>query len=194
MSTALAVLILVAVVAFGAVIPIVPTGAAVSAAAVLARADQPWHLILVVAGGALGAYLGDVVVYAGLRRLGAPFAQRVGWLQREDPQAALQRIRARIEAHELRTLLISRLVPGGRVPVLLAAALGGYPLRRFATAAIAAALLWSTAYSAIGLLGDTMFADDRVALVAVIVAAIAISVGMALWQRTRPDPDSSAAP
>ena len=83
-------LILFGFVAFGSIIPVVPTGAAVSGAAVLARAEHPWELVLVVAFGAAGAYAGDVVTYGVLHRAGAPLAQRIGWLQKDDPQAALQ--------------------------------------------------------------------------------------------------------
>jgi hypothetical protein len=51
----------------------------------------------------------------------------------------LDRIQRQLEVHELRTLLLSRLFPGGLLPVLLAAAMGGYPWRRFAVADIEAA-------------------------------------------------------
>jgi membrane protein DedA with SNARE-associated domain len=167
-----ALLTLFGVVAFGAIIPVVPTGAAVSAAAVLAQAEQPWELVLVVLLGGAGAYVGDVVTYAVLRAAGAPLAQRVGWLRAEDPHGALQRLRARLEADELRALLLSRLVPGGRVPVLLAAALGGYPVARFATADVAAALLWATAYAVVGVVGDALVPDPTLSLVVVVIAAL----------------------
>ena len=172
-------------VAFGAVVPVVPTGAAVSAAAVLTRADRPWEILLVVAAGAAGAYVGDVIVYAGLRFFGEPLAQRMGWLNREDPQGAVQRMRERIEQHELRTLLVSRLVPGGRVPVLIAAALGGYPLRKFASAAVAAAVLWSTLYTAIGVLGATVFPDNSFSVAGVVIVALLVGLVVPAAQRWR---------
>lgn len=161
---------------FGSIIPIVPTGAAVSGAAVLARAGHPWELLLVLLVGAAGAYSGDVVTYGVLRRAGEPLAQRVGWLQKDDPQTALRRIRTNIERHEIRTLLISRLVPGGRVPVLVAAALGGYPWQKYVSAAVLATLLWSTTYTVIGMLGDSLFADPQAAIIAAVVAAIALTL------------------
>ena len=173
------------VVAFGAVVPVVPTGAAVSAAAVLTQADRPWEILLVVAAGAAGAYVGDVVVYAALRFFGEPLAQRMGWLNREDPQGAVQRMRDRIEEHEMQTLLVSRLVPGGRVPVLIAAALGGYPLHRFASAALAAAGLWSVLYTAIGVLGATVFPDSNFSVVAVIIVALLVGLVVPVGQRLR---------
>ncbi|MEO9323806.1 VTT domain-containing protein [Nocardioides sp. C4-1] len=183
---ALGLLTLLAVVAFGAVVPVVPTGAAVSAAAVLARAEHPWELVLVVAAGGAGAYLGDVVTYAVLRRAGAPLAQRVGWLRADDPDGAIQHLRARLEADEVRALLLSRLVPGGRVPVLLAAALGGYPLARFASANVAAAGLWAAVYAAVGIVGDALIPDPTVALVAVVVVALLLGLVLPRLRRVRP--------
>lgn len=163
-------------VAFGSIIPVVPTGAAVSGAAVLARADHPWELVLVIAAGAAGAYSGDIITYAVLRRAGEPLAQRVGWLQKDDPQAALRRIRENIEQHEMRTLLVSRLVPGGRVPVLVAAALGGYPWQRYVGAAVLATLLWSMTYALIGVVGNSLFVDSQVAIVVAVVAAVMVTI------------------
>ncbi|WP_139983269.1 DedA family protein [Nocardioides litoris] len=164
------------VVAFGAVVPVVPTGAAVSAAAVLARAEQPWELVLVVLVGGAGAWVGDVITYAVLRLAGRPLAQRIGWLGADDPDGALQHLRARLEADEVRSLLLSRLVPGGRVPVLLAAALGGYPVARFASADVAAALLWAGVYATVGIVGDALIPDPMVALVVVVVAAVVLGL------------------
>lgn len=173
-------------VAFGSIIPVVPTGAAVSGAAVLARSDHPWELVLVVAVGAAGAYSGDLVTYGALRVAGEPLAQRIGWLQRDNPQAALQRLRVRITDHEVRTLLVSRLVPAGRVPVLVVAALGGYPWIRYVSAAALATLLWSMTYTVIGVLGDSIFADTRQAIIAAVVGALLVMlVGQAVHRIRR---------
>src|SRR5207249_1535085 len=51
----------------GAVLPVLPTGAAVSAGAVLASHSNPIGLVGVLIAGAGGAYLGDLIVYAGCR-------------------------------------------------------------------------------------------------------------------------------
>lgn len=177
-----------AFVAFGSIIPVVPTGAAVSGAAVLARSEHPWELILVIGVGAAGAYVGDITTYGVLRLAGEPLARRVGWLRADDPEAALQRLRAGIEQHELRTLLVSRLVPGGRIPVLLAAALGGYPWQRYVSAAVLATLLWSTTYTLIGLIGDSLFPDAQAAVIAAVVGALLVTLlaqGIQRWRAGR---------
>lgn len=180
-------LVLFGVVAFGAVVPVLPTGAAVSSAAVLAQSAHAWEVLLVVAVGAVAAYCGDLVTYAALRRAGEPLARRVGWLRDDDPEhSAPARLRERIERAEVRTLLVSRLVPGGRVPVLLVAALTGYPWYRYVSAAALAATLWSAVYAAIGLLGDTLFDDDRTALVVAVGGALVVSLVPQVVRRLRP--------
>jgi len=181
----LALLAIFGFVAFGSIIPVVPTGAAVSGAAVLARSEHPWELIVVVLVGAAGAYVGDIVTYGALRLAGQPLAHRVGWLRADDPNAALQHLRRGIEQHELRSLLVSRLVPGGRIPVLLAAALGGYPWQRYVSAAVLATLLWSLTYTAIGVVGDTVFPDAQAAVIAAVVGAVLVTLLAQVVQRVR---------
>lgn len=171
------------VVAFGAVVPVVPTGAAVSVAAVLATADNLVLLPFVVLVGAAGAYVGDLVTYAVLRLAGDRLASRVRWLRADARADALDRFRLQIEHHELRTLLLSRLVPGGRVPVLLGAALGGYSFRRYVSADLAAAALWSAVYAAIGLAGRSIFPEPWQGVVAAIVLVLLVSAGPPLWRR-----------
>ncbi len=181
-------LTLTAVVAFGAIIPVVPTGAIVSAAAVLAYSELPVEVLVVIAFGAGGAYLGDVVTYAALRGAGVPLAQKVGWLKSDDPARALQVIRERLERSEVRALLLSRLIPGGRIPVLLAAAFGGYPLMRFVSANVAAATLWSAVYASIGIAGSAIAPNPTVALAVVIVVALLLSVLPGVVNRLRTEP------
>lgn len=176
-------LVLWAVVAFGAIIPVLPTGAAVSAAAVLAVEQHLWEVVPVLLVGGAGAYVGDLVTYAALSAAGAPLARRVGWLDDGDADNRLHQLRESIEEHELRTLLVSRLVPGGRVPVLLGAALTGYPWYRFASAAVGAALLWATCYSLIGILGERIFAGTTTAIVVVMLTALLFSVVPGLVKR-----------
>jgi len=179
------------VVAFGAVIPVVPTGAAVSVAAALSVSDNDVLVSLVIIVGAAGAYVGDVITYAVLHWAGMGLARRVRWLQADARPAALDRIQEQLRESELRTLLLSRLVPGGRVPVLLAAAIGGYSFRRFVIADIAATLLWAVVYSVLGLVGGSIFPEPWQGVLAAIALVIVLSLIPPLWRRLtahRPDP------
>src|SRR4051794_30551199 len=83
-----------AVVAFGAIVPVVPTGAAVSAAAVLALHRHSATVALVVLVGAGGAYAGDIVMYAVCRWGGERLARRLRWLRdAERVTAMMERLR-----------------------------------------------------------------------------------------------------
>lgn len=167
----------------GAVLPVLPTGAAVSAGAVLAsHSAPPIGLVGVLIAGAGGAYLGDLIVYAGCRAGGERLAKRVGWLREN---ASLDALRIRLAEHEISVLLTSRLVPGGRVPVLLAAGLAGYPWQRFALVDLTASSLWAAVYMAIGLLGYALFDEPWQGVAAAIVLVLLTTVVSSLVQRYR---------
>jgi membrane protein DedA with SNARE-associated domain len=168
-----AIISLLAVVAFGAIVPVIPTGAAVSAAAVIAAHQSIPSLLSVVAAGAVGAYVGDGVTYAVLRWGGDGAARRMPWLR---ANGVSQRTADRLAARPIPVLLVSRLIPGGRVPVLLAAALFGVPWRHFAIANAAASLLWSAVYASIGLAGRALFPEPWQGIVAVVVLVVLISL------------------
>ena len=105
---------LAVVVFIGAVVPVVPTGAAVSATAVLADQD-PLVLVIVVALGAAGAWGGDVVTLILLKWGGGRVLHRlITRIRRSGGRAA--RLPERLREHDLRVLLVSRLVPGGADP------------------------------------------------------------------------------
>jgi membrane protein DedA with SNARE-associated domain len=182
--------VLAGAVLLGAVLPVLPTGAAVSAGAVLASHHNPIGLVGVLIAGAGGAYLGDLIVYAGVRAGGERLAKRVGWLR---DNASLDALRERLSEHEVTVLLTSRLIPGGRVPVLLAAGLAGYRWHRFAVVDLAASSLWSAVYMAIGLLGYALFDKPWQGVLAAIVLVILTTVISTLIQRLRRKRAATAA-
>jgi membrane protein DedA with SNARE-associated domain len=166
----------------GAVLPVLPTGAAVSAGAVLASHSNPIGLVGVLIAGAGGAYVGDLIVYAGCRFGGERLAKRVGWLR---DNASLDALRDRLAEHEISVLLTSRLIPGGRVPVLLAAGLAGYRWERFALVDLTASSIWAAVYMAIGLLGYALFDEPWQGVVAAIVLVMLTTVISSLVRRAR---------
>ena len=62
----------------GSVLPVVPTGAAVSVAAALAEQDHLLLIVLVIAFGAAGAYIEDLITYAALALRRATRYDRLG--------------------------------------------------------------------------------------------------------------------
>ena len=174
---------LFAVVAFGAIVPIVPTGAAVSGAAALAFHEQhPLTIVFVIAAGAAGAYLGDLVMYAMCRFGGEQLARRLRWLRDEEHLAA---VKVRLEKSQIPVLLVSRLIPGGRVPVLLAAAFVGISWRTFVVANVPACALWAGVYAAIGVAGGSIFPEPWEGVVAAVLLILIVNQSISWWTRRR---------
>ena len=160
------------VVAFGAIVPVIPTGAAVSGAAALAFHTQPLVLLLVILAGAAGAYVGDLVMYAVCRTGGEQLARRLRWLRDEEHLAA---VKERLHRNQIPVLLVSRLLPGGRVPVLLAAAFAGIPWRTFVVANLPACALWSVVYAGIGIAGGSIFPEPWEGVVAAVILIVIVN-------------------
>ncbi|GID95248.1 DedA family protein [Amorphoplanes digitatis] len=159
------------VVAFGAIVPVIPTGAAVSAAAALAFHNHPLLIVLVIAAGAIGAYAGDLVMYAMCLMGGEQLARRLHWLRGEEHLTAMKE---RLHRSQVPVLLVSRLLPGGRVPVLLAAAFLGLSWRTFLVANAPACLLWSAVYAGIGVAGGSIFPEPWQGVVAAVVLVLVV--------------------
>lgn len=173
---------LLGVVLFGSIIPVVPTGAAVSGAAAYAVHQHALSVPLVVAVGAAGAYAGDLVTYAMCLWGGERLARRLHWLRDTDRVAALSE---RLRTRHTSVLVVSRLLPGGRIPVLVAAALMRLEWRRFVIANVPACLLWSTVYAAIGVLGGSVFPEPWQGVLAAVLAVLVVSQLVSLITRRR---------
>jgi membrane protein DedA with SNARE-associated domain len=183
---------LLLVVAFGAIIPVVPTGAAVSGAAALAfHEHNPIVIVLVIAAGAAGAYAGDLVMYAACRAGGEQLARRLRWLRDEEHLAA---VKMRLQKSQIPVLLVSRLLPGGRVPVLLAAAFLGLSWRTFVVANLPACALWSTVYAAIGVAGGSIFPEPWEGVIAAVILVVLVTQTISLINKRREARAEAAEP
>jgi membrane protein DedA with SNARE-associated domain len=170
------------VVLFGAIIPVVPTGAAVSGAAALAFHNNPLTIVFVVAAGAAGAYVGDLVMYAACRAGGEQLARRLRWLRDEEHLGV---VKEKLAKSQIPVLLVSRLVPGGRVPVLLAAAFLGLSWRTFVVANAPACALWAVVYAGIGVAGGSIFPEPWQGVVAALILVLVISQAVSWYNRRR---------
>jgi membrane protein DedA with SNARE-associated domain len=170
------------VVSFGAILPVVPTGAAVSSGAALAFHNNPAVIVLVIISGAAGAYAGDLVMYAMCRVGGEQLARRLRWLRDEEHLAA---VKERLTRSQVPVLLVSRLLPCGRVPVLLAAAFVGLPWRTFVVANVPACALWSIVYAGIGVAGGSIFPEPWQGVLAAVVLVIIITQALNWWNKRR---------
>ncbi|GGM22047.1 DedA family protein [Dactylosporangium sucinum] len=183
--------VLFGIVAAGSTVPVLPTGAAVSATAVVAAHRSPLALLAVVAVGGIGAYCGDAVTFAICRAGGEALTRRLRMLRH--PVRLTESIRERLHRRPVTALLVSRLVPGGRIPVLLTAAIVGLSWRTFVVSNVAACALWSATYAAIGLLGRSVFPQPWQGVVAAIVIVLVVTQ-VAGWIRSRREARLAATP
>ncbi|MER7516657.1 VTT domain-containing protein [Streptomyces sp. NPDC126499] len=175
-------------VALGALVPVVPTGAIVSSAAVVAfHQTSPFALLFVFLVASFGAFLGDLALYW-LGRRGVRSRNGSRWLAALRGRAAPERLahaRERLETHQVSVLVLSRLVPAGRIPVMLACLLAGMPPRRFARGDLPACLAWAATYQLIGILGGSLFPEPWQGVVAAVALTVLISAVPSLWRRLR---------
>lgn len=92
-----------------------------------------------LAGVSAGIAVGDIGLY-GIGSLLGPRILRLRWLS----QGTVERTRDWYSENLVSTLVISRFVPGMRLPTYLGAGVAGAPFLRFASIAALASLAWST--------------------------------------------------
>ncbi|MFF2012105.1 DedA family protein [Streptomyces sp. NPDC058195] len=175
-------------VSLGALVPVVPTGALVSSAGVVAlHQSSPFSLLIVFVVASAAAFLGDLCLYwLGQRGVRSKNGSR--WLNTISDRAAPERLaqaQRKLDEHGAMVLVLSRLVPAGRIPVMLACLLGRMPLRRFARGDVPACLAWAATYQLIGVLGGSLFPEPWQGVVAAVGLTLVISGGPAVWRRAR---------
>ncbi|MFD7627990.1 DedA family protein [Streptomyces sp. NPDC059851] len=177
-------------VALGALVPVVPTGALVSSAAVVAVHQQSPPVAVLMAFGvaALAAFTGDVALYwLGQRGVRSPGgSRRLEALRERATPERLDQARRRLDEHGVLVLVLSRLVPAGRIPVMVACLLAQLPLGRFARGDLPACLAWAATYGLIGIVGGSLFAEPWKGVVVAVALALLVSAGPAVWRRLRP--------
>lgn len=110
------------------------------------------------------------------------------WLEAITSRAAPERLaqaQQKLDDHGTVVLVLSRLVPAGRIPVMLACLLGRLPLRQFARGDVPACLAWAATYQLIGILGGSLFDEPWEGVLAAVVLTLLISGTPALWRRLR---------
>ncbi|MFJ2649972.1 DedA family protein [Streptomyces sp. NPDC087420] len=175
-------------VTLGALVPVVPTGAVVSSAAVVAfHQTAPLSMLYVFLVASFGAFLGDMALYwLGRRGVGSKNGSR--WLAKikdHAPPDRLEQAQEKLREHGVTVLVLSRLVPAGRIPVMLACLLAEWPSRRFARGDVPACLAWAATYQLIGILGGSLFDEPWQGVLAAVVLTVVVAAAPALWHRVR---------
>jgi membrane protein DedA with SNARE-associated domain len=172
----------------GALVPVVPTGALVSSAAVVAfHQTAPLSLLFVFVTASTAAFLGDIALYW-LGRRGMTSKNGSRWLEAirsRAPEERLSQAQGKLADHGVAVLVLSRLVPAGRIPVMLACLMAEWPLRRFVRGNLPACLAWAVTYQLIGILGGSLFPEPWQGVVAAVALTVAISAAPTVWKRVR---------
>ncbi|MER6287734.1 DedA family protein [Streptomyces sviceus] len=172
----------------GALVPVVPTGALVSSAAVVAfHQTAPLSLLFVFVTASAAAFLGDIALYW-LGRRGMKSKNGSRWLEAlrsRAPEERLSQAQGKLADHGVAVLVLSRLVPAGRIPVMLACLMAEWPLRRFIRGNLPACLAWAVTYQLIGILGGSLFKEPWQGVVAAVALTLAISAAPTVWKRVR---------
>jgi membrane protein DedA with SNARE-associated domain len=183
----------------GSIVPVVPTGAVVGAAVAVATTTDDLSLPLVLLLATLAAWAGDLATFA-ICRFGGPAAvRRVARGQRAE---RIDEVREQFRRHGWQIVVVGRLLPAGRIPVLLAAGALAYPWRRLLPASLAAAAIWAVAYALLGVVSGGIFDSPLVAIL--IATLLVLLVGAVLnlvssrrrrsrRPEQRPDPSEPSA-
>jgi membrane protein DedA with SNARE-associated domain len=159
----------------GSIVPVVPTGAVVGAAAAVAVTTGRLDLPLVVLLATLGAFVGDVTTFS-ICRFGGPAAVR--WVARGQHADRVDEVREQFRRHGWQIVVIGRLLPAGRIPVLIAAGALAYPWRRLLPASFAAGLVWAVAYTLLGVVSGGIF--DSPLIATLLATLLVLLVGVVL--------------
>jgi membrane protein DedA with SNARE-associated domain len=171
----------------GALVPVVPTGALVSSAAVVAFHRTAISLGMVFLTASLAAFLGDLALYW-LGRRGMRSKNGSRWLEAirsRAPEDRLAQAQEKLAGHGVAVLVLSRLVPAGRIPVMLACLMAKWPVRRFVRGNLPACLAWAVTYQLIGILGGSLFKEPWEGVAAAVVLTVVLSAAPSLWKRLR---------
>ncbi|WP_173156817.1 DedA family protein [Phytohabitans suffuscus] len=188
-------LLLMALLAMDAFVPVVPTQAlmiTVGALTVYGELSLP----VTIAVGALGVFGGDLVCYLLGRSARKPGAQAETPVRGRARQAAMRFTRGLRRPGPM-VFLLCRFVPGGRMAACFQAGRVRYPVRLFLAYEGAAALLWSAYGGLVGHLGGTAVTQSawRLVAVAAVAAGIFAAAGwiLALSSRTPANERADAA-
>jgi len=169
-----------------AVIPILPSETAMIVCGLQAARGQ-LSLGLVIAVGALGAFIGDNVSYAGGRWVGPPFVDR--FFSGEKSRGRLEWAKRFLTDRGSYVLIVARFIPGGRTATTFTSGLVHLRwLMRFVPYIFVAAVLWALYGALLGYIGGRIFKDHPLYALLVafgIAAGVTGLVEGGRWLRNR---------
>jgi membrane protein DedA with SNARE-associated domain len=132
----------------------------------------------------VGALIGDLITFAAGRGGRGTMTK---FFERRQSAEKLASAREKFGQRGWLLVVIGRMVPAGRIPVLLAAGALDYPWRRLVLAATGACLLWAVAYSLLGVVSGGLFDNPLVAtlIATTLILVITLVVGLVARHRER---------
>lgn len=166
----------------GSVVPVLPTGPIVAATSALAESSSGFSFAFVLLLAAVCAFCGDILTFAICRSQGS---RMLNWLVARHDSERLEWAREQMSRHAWRFIIVGRVIPAGRIPVLLAAGSLRYPWKGFLPAGALAASLWALLYGVVGVIGGALFDSPFVAVAAAAALALLVTAIPALYRRLR---------
>jgi membrane protein DedA with SNARE-associated domain len=142
------------IVAGDAVLPVLPGETAVVTAGVLSG-NGGLLLPLVIAAGAVGAFLGDTLMYL-LGRWAGPWTRRTIF-SGQRAKKTMDWAEAQLAKRGAVIIVVARFIPGGRTATTFVAGASEYRFRRFIAADAVGAVIWSLYNALIGRIGGAAF-------------------------------------
>lgn len=177
-------LVVILVIAYlDSIVPIVPSETAVIIGGVAAGQGNQ-NVALVIAAGAVGAFLGDTTAYqVGARLRG--FVERQA-ARRATYQARLDWAKQQIRRRGGLLLITARFIPGGRTALTVASGVTHQSLRWFTVWDAVACVLWASYAGLLGYIFGNTFKDDHTkAFLVAFGCAIGITVVIEVVRHVR---------
>ena len=160
------------------VIPIVPSETTVIIGGVAAASTEnpaPYGLLMVIAAGATGAFLGDNTAYAIGRHWSPWFERRAE--RKEKFHRRLEWARGQIRLRGGMLLITARFIPGGRTVLTLSSGITRQPRPWFLLWTAIAATIWATYAAGLAyVIGDALEDNHTLAFWVAFLTALAINV------------------
>lgn len=142
------------------VIPVVPSETTVIIGGVaVATGEAPYPLLVVIAAGAAGAFIGDNMAYAIGHHWSDAFQRRAE--RKPKFNAKLTWARTQIKERGGLLLITARFIPGGRTALTLASGITVQPRGWFVRWTFIAAIIWATYAAGLARLVGEPFKDDH---------------------------------
>jgi membrane protein DedA with SNARE-associated domain len=173
-SSPVALLVVFAVCMLDAFFPPIPSDIVLVAAVAVALGGSPALLVPLVLVAAVGAIVGDNIVFEIGRRAGTT---RYRWMRSRPLRAAIAGASAQLRARPASLIITGRYIPVGRIAVNLTAGSVGVPRRTFVPLSIVAGTSWSLYMFVVAVIASSWIQDNPL-LAAVIAAVSAVLLGL----------------